>query len=210
MPPACRRSTPTSRSKRPSKPGSTATSTGSRTRATAWVGGFWNQLAESLSGETGQPLRAFRIHGLPPLARIAQEAEQAQRAYRPPPAVEEIRDLLGEGVFTVWAEPDADGDMRTAANLQATRIQTIVVRPRGDIAGRNVVQPLSVEVTEGETASNLFGASVELFGAVATFNSTAIRGIIEERDLEVLLITENQEFKCNLDDTRLKRGYSLR
>ena len=79
------------------------------------------------------------------------------------------------------------------------------LRPRGR---RNAVQPLSVELMDGETYSNLFGASVELVGVVATFDSDAVRAIIAERDLEVLLITAaRQEFKCNLDDTRLKRGY---
>ena len=93
--------------------------------------------------------------------------------------------------------------MRTAANLQATGIETIVVRPRGDSEGRRTVHPLSVDMMDGTTTANLFGASIELFGAVATFNSDDIRRIVEDADLEALVITLNGEFKCNLDDTRL-------
>ena len=98
--------------------------------------------------------------------------------------------------------------MRTAANLEATGIETIVVRPRGDNEGRQTVHPLSVETMDGTTTANLFGASIELFGAVATFNSDDIRRIVENADLEALVITRTGEFKCNLDDTRLKRGFN--
>ena len=63
--------------------------------------------------------------------------------------------------------------MRTAANLQATGIETVVVRPRGDGDGERTVQPLTVEMLDGTATQNLFGASIELFGAVATFDSDA-------------------------------------
>ena len=87
---------------------------------TANIGGFWNRLNEALSTDEGQPLRAFRIHGQPPLSRVAQEADFARRAYSGRPVPDDVRDLVGDDVFTVWAEPEASGDMRTAANLQAT------------------------------------------------------------------------------------------
>lgn len=174
---------------------------------TANIGGFWNALSEVLTNEEGQPLRAFRIHGQPPLSRVAQEADFARRAYSGRPTPDDVRDLVGDDIFTVWAEPEAEGDMRTAANLQATGIETIVVRRRGDSEGLDTVQPLNVELMDGTTTQNLFGASIELFGAVATFNSDAIRGIIADADLEALVITQGGEFKCNLDDTRLKRGF---
>ena len=175
---------------------------------TANIGGLWNRLSEALSTGEGQPLRAFRIHGQPPLSRVAQEADFARRAYTGKPSPNDVRDLVGDDVFTVWAEPEAVGDMRTAANLQATGIETIVVRPRGDNEGRQTVHPLSVETMDGTTTANLFGASIELFGAVATFNSDDIRRIVENTDLEALIITQTGEFKCNLDDTRLKRGFN--
>ena len=175
---------------------------------TANIGGFWNRLGEALSTGEGQPLRAFRIHGQPPLSRIAQEADFARRAYTGRLTPDDVRDLVGEDVFTVWAEPEATGDMRTAANLEATGIETIVVRPRGDSEGRWTVHPLTVETTDGTTTANLFGASIELFGAVATFDSDPIRRIVEDADLEALIITRTGEFKCNLDDTRLKRGFN--
>ena len=171
------------------------------------VGGFWNRLNETLNTAEGQPLRAWRIHGQPPLARIAQEADFARRRYTGRPNADDVRDLIGDDVFTIWAEPDTSADMRTAANLQATNIETVVIRPRGDSEGRRVVQPLSVEGTDGVVESNLFGASVQIFGVVATFSSDAVREIVAARDLEVLLIASGEEFKCNLDDTRLKRGY---
>ena len=176
----------------------------------ASIGGFFNRFAEALSIGEGQPLRSWRIHGQPPLARVAQEADFARRRYTGRPAASDVRDMLGDGVFTVWAEPDAGGDMRTAANLRATQVETVVVRARGDNEGRNVVQPLSVDITDGTSATNLFGSSVELFGVVATFPSDRIREIISENDLEVLLIVPDGEFKCNLDDTRLQRGYGMR
>ncbi len=174
----------------------------------ASIGGFWNRLNEALSTGEGQPLRRFRIHGQPPLSRVAQEADFARRAYTGKPTPNDVRDLIGNDVFTVWAEPEASGDMRTAANLQATGIETIVVRPRGDSDGAQTVHPLTVETTDGTTEANLFGAAIDLFGAVATFDSDAIRRIVERRDLEALVITRAGEFKCNLDDTRLKRGFN--
>ena len=171
----------------------------------ASVGGFWNKLADAAGGTTAAPLRQFRIHGQPPLARVAEEADFARRAYAPRPAPDDVRGMLVDDVFTIFARPDGGTDMRTAARLENTRIETVVVRPRGR---RDAVQALSVELMDGQTYSNLFGASVELVGVIATFDSDAIRAIIAERDLEVLLITAaRQEFKCNLDDTRLKRGY---
>ena len=175
----------------------------------ASVGGFFNKLSEAISNAEGQPLRAWRIHGQPPLARVAQEADFARRSYTPRPTPDDVRDLLKDDVFTIWAEPEAAGDMRTAANLQATNVETVVIRPRGDNDGRQVVQPLSVEVTDGTVTSNLFGASVQIFGVVATFSSDAVREILAQNDMEVLLITgSREEFKCNLDDTRLQRGYN--
>ena len=175
----------------------------------AEVGGLFNKLREGLTNAEGQPLRAWRIHGQPPLARVAQEADFSRRRYVPRPTPDDVRDLLGDDVFTIWAEPDAGRNMRTAINLRATNVETVVIRPRGDKDGRQVVQPLTVDVTDGTVTSNLFGASVQLFGVVATFSSDAVREIIAQEDLEVLLITgSGEEFKCNLDDSRLKRGYN--
>ena len=175
----------------------------------ASVGGFFNKLNEVLNSAEGQPLRAWQIHGQAPLARVAQEADFARRRYTSRPTPDDVRDLLQDDVFTIWAEPDTEGDMRTAQNLAVTNVETVVIRPRGDSDGRQVVQPLSVDVTDGTVASNLFGASVQVFGVVATFDSAAVREIIAQSDLEVLLITgSREEFKCNLDDTRLQRGYN--
>ena len=46
------------------------------------VGGLWNKLNEALNTDDGQPLRAWRIHGQPPLVRVAQEAEAQRQAAR--------------------------------------------------------------------------------------------------------------------------------
>ena len=71
----------------------------------ASVGGLWNKLGEALSNAEGQPLREWRIHGQPPLARIAQEADFARRRYADRPTPDDVRDLLGDDIFTIWAEP---------------------------------------------------------------------------------------------------------
>ena len=68
--------------------------------------------------------------------------------------------------------------------------------------------PLGVSLTlASETATNLFGASMELQGVVATFASADVQAIAARGDVEAILITTAGEFKCNLDDTRIKRGY---
>ena len=175
----------------------------------ASIGGFWNTFAEALTTAEGQPLREFRIYGSPPLARVAEEADFARRRYTGRPSADDVRHLLGDDIFTVYAEPNARGDMRTAANLAATSIETIVIRRRGDSDGRDVRQPLNIEMLDGTNTSNLFGANIEMFGAVGTFRSSDVRELIADSDLEVLLITGQGEFKCNLDDTRLKRGYRM-
>lgn len=107
--------------------------------------------------------------------------------------------------------------MRTAAALRA-RVETVVVRRRG-LHGGQTVQPLSVDYYDSETVQNIFGASVDIYGIVATFSSEAIREIAAEDDLEVLIIPardqragpeiQGDEFRCDLDDMRLKRGYGM-
>ena len=191
-------------------------------------GGFWNRQNRAVTAAKGQPLRVWRIHGQPPLSRVAQEADFARRRHSGRPVADDVSDLIADDVFTVWAEPGEDLPTwrpptpppstpvarrvlrRYNTDLQATNIETVLIRPRGDNEGRHVVQPLSVETTDGTVESNLFGASAQMFGVVATFSSDAVREIIAERDLEVLLIESGEEFKCNLDDTRLERGYDLR
>ena len=67
-------------------------------------------------------------------------------------------------------KPEAAGDMRTAANLEATGIGD----HRREAPGRQ----------RGKAD-----------GAVATFNSDDIRRIVENADLEALVITQTGEFK---------------
>lgn len=59
-----------------------------------------------------------------------------------------------------------------------------------------------------ESATNLFGTSMQLKGVVATFASEDEISIAENVDVEVILVTTGGEFKCNLDDTRILRGYN--
>ena len=46
-----------------------------------------------------------------------------------------------------------------------------------------------------------------MIGVIATFPSEAVYQIALRRDVEAVLITTSGEFRCNLDDTRLKRGF---
>ena len=69
----------------------------------------------------------------------------------------------------------------------------------------------AVDLTGGYQSSILPTDSAEdpqLEGVVATFASADVIAIAEGADVEVILITTGGEFKCNLDDTRIKRGYN--
>ena len=184
---------------------------------TADIGGFWNKLGEALSATRGaygsyHGIRRFTITGQPPLARVAHLAAAAQERYMPVPGADddEVQGVLADDVFTVWVLPNSGGSMVTAARLADTGVEHLVVRPRGDKEGRQTVQPLTIDVAGSDTASNLFGAAVELEGVVATFASKAVIDIARNADVEVVLITTGGEFKCNLDDTRILRGYGPR
>ena len=174
----------------------------------AKIGGFFRKLGESVSSGDNN-LRSFRITGQPPLARVAHAADAAKKQYRPVPtaADEEMRAIAQEDVFTVWVIPDAGGSMITASRLADIGVEHVVIRPRGDKEGRKTVQPLSIEFAGSDTAQNLFGGSVELDGFIATFASEDVRRIAKEADVETLVITTGGEFKCNLDDKRILRGY---
>lgn len=178
----------------------------------ASVGGFWNKLAEGLSagqGAGGQwhGIRQFQITGQSPMARVARYAAGVARRYEPTPQAtdDHIVGMISDDVFTVRVRPRTGGSMITASRLADTGVQHVVVRPRG---GGRAVQPLAIDVAGTETVSNLFGAAVELQGVVATFDSADVRAIAEDKDVEVVLVTTGGEFKCNLDDTRIMRGYN--
>ena len=105
--------------------------------------------------------------------------------------------MVSNDVFTVWIRPEARGSMVTAARLADTGVEHVVIRPRGDKEGRYTVQPLTLDIAEAESVTNLFGASVQLEGVVATFASADVIAIAEGADVEVILITTGGEFKCN-------------
>ena len=183
----------------------------------AEIGGFWNKLGEALTSQQGvggqwHGIRAFQIAGYAPLARVASYAEQSKARYEPTPEPtdDHIVGMLADDVFSVTIMPNSRGSMVTAARLADTGVQHVVVRPRGDKEGRETVQPLTVELSGSSTASNLFGSSVELHGVIATFPSADVIEIAEKADVEVILVTTAGEFKCNLDDTRILRGYDPR
>ena len=182
---------------------------------TADVGGFWNKLGEALTARQGafgqwHGIREFRITGQPPMSRVARYAADARRRYEPTPQAtdDHIVGMVSNDVFTVWIRPEARGSMVTAARLADTGVEHVVIRPRGDKDGRYTVQPRTLDIAETESVTNLFGASVQLEGVVATFASADVIAIAEDTDVEVILITTGGEFKCNLDDTRIKRGYN--
>ena len=182
---------------------------------TAEIGGFWNKLGEALTAQQGSfgqwhGIRKFRITGQPPMSRVARYAADARRRYEPAPQPtdDHIVGMVSDDVFTVWIQPDAAGSMVTAARLADTGVEHVVIRPRGDKEGRYTVQPLTLDVAGAESVTNLFGASVQLEGVVATFASADVIAIAEDTDIEVILVTTGGEFKCNLDDTRMKRGYN--
>ncbi len=181
----------------------------------AEIGGFWNKLGEVLTAEQGafgqwHGIRKFSITGQPPMARVADYAAGALKRYLPAPQStdENIVQMVSDDVFTVWIRPDSDGSMITAARLADTGVEHVVIRPRGDKEGRLTSQPLTLDVAGSESAANLFGASFELQGVVATFASADVQAIAKDNDIEVILITSGGEFKCNLDDTRILRGYN--
>ena len=180
----------------------------------ASVGGFWNKLNEALQSTQGADgsyhgVRRFRITGQPPLARVAWHAEQSKKQYRPMPLPDDeaVLDMVRDDIFTVWANPDTGGSMITAARLADTGVEHLVLRPRGDKDGRQAIQPIFIELAGEQTARNLFGATVELEGVVASFDSQEVIEIAKEADVEAVLITSAGEFKCNLDDNRILRGY---
>ncbi|MCY4658975.1 MAG: hypothetical protein OXF93_04065 [Acidobacteria bacterium] len=182
----------------------------------AEIGGFWNKVGEALTASQGvggqwHGIRSFRITGQPPMARVAHEAAAAKRQYRPVPLAtdDHVLAIASADVFTVWVQPNTGGSMITASRLADTGVEHIVIRPRGDKEGRRTVQPVGIDVTGSETISNLFGASVDLTGVVATFASRDVIEIAQDADVEVVLVTTAGEFKCNLDDTRILRGYGL-
>ncbi len=181
-------------------------------------GGFWGRaigagvagaLDQAPSGQYNE-VREYRITGQPPMARVAEYANGASRRYQPVPEAGDdgIAAIIADDVFTVWADPETDGNMIAAAQLAETGVEHMVIRRRGDNEGETMVQPLSLELASERTVSNLFGSSVELQGIVATFASADVRAIAERGDVEAILITTAGEFKCNLDDTRIKRGYN--
>ena len=117
--------------------------------------------------------------------------------------------MLQEDVFTVVIEPNDSGNMRAAIRLADTGVQHVVLRPRGDDDRAKAVQPIAVDVFGSTTVSNLFGSSVELVGAVATFASADVILVAQQADVEAILLTTSGEYRCNLDDTRILRGYTL-
>ena len=200
---------------RPSISARATASTASSIPATPTIGGFWNKLAEAATARQGafgqyHGIRRFRITGQPPMARVAEYAADLRKRYEPTPEAtdDHIVGMVSEDAFTVWIRPRSAGSMVTAARLADTGVEHVVIRPRGDNEGRQTVQPLTIDVAGSSTVGNLFGASVELTGVVATFASADVIAIAEDADVEVILITTGGEFKCNLDDTRILRGYN--
>lgn len=179
-----------------------------RHHCNAEIGGLWNRVAESLA-TGGAPYRSFLVVGQPPLARVAWEVETAAAQYRPRPDASELARIVKDDVFTVLAFPDTGGNMITAQWLERAGVQHMVIRRRGDKRGLDTVPPTYFGHGGSERVSNLFGATAELQAVMATFDSQEVIRLSERADIEVLLLTAAGEFKCNLDGTRIRRGYRV-
>ena len=172
---------------------------------TARAGGFGRRLFEAAVNVSSVDIW---ITGQPPLARAAAyAAAEAESNYRPVPAADDPLwlEILADDLFTVHVVPGADGDWRMAQWLAGGGIEHVVIRPRDDDAGQQAVQAIAVKA--GASLRALFGPSVQPQGAVAVFTSADVLAIAERADVQVVVITTTGEFRCNLDDTRLLRGF---
>ena len=71
-------------------------------------------------------------------------------------------------------------------------IEYIVLRPRGDDDDQSIVHPVSLENR---------GVAI-----TAQFAGADVRRIVADADVDVLVITPEGEFRCNLDDRRIPHG----
>ena len=126
----------------------------------------------------------IRVTGEPPLARLAEHARELRRTYRPLPEPDDpaVLEIIGHDLFQVRAWDYVKG------------IEYIVIRPRGDDDERSIVHPVMLE-DRGSAMT-------------AHFVSEHVRRIVADDDVEVIVVTPSGEFRCNLDDRRIRRGFN--
>ena len=157
----------------------------------------WKRITESLAGS-----RSFTVVGRSPLVQAARRAARARRRYQPQP---DFSSLLAENVFTIRVSPDHDWNMRTAARLSSTRIETVVLRAKKE---QEVLQPLSVRRLPSQELTNLGGAVVPLRETVARFDGSEVRDLARRTKwVEVVVVTPGTEFRCSLRGKLILRGY---
>ena len=126
----------------------------------------------------------IRVTGQPPLARVAGHARQLRRLYKPLPEPDsaDVATLIGKDLFEVRVLDYMKG------------IEYIVIRRRGGDDEQAIAHPVSLEV--GDSAM------------VAQFASDDVKRIAEDDDVEVILLTPSDQFRCNLDDRKIRRGFN--
>ena len=140
------------------------------------------------------------------LARVTLEARAAAEKLLPEPPIEDMRLMETERLFVVSISPVAL-NMTGAALLKD--IEHVVLRPRGDGKNEHVVQPREVTAAETMTYENLFGASYNATGVLATFDSTPVLEMAQRKDVEVVIITSGGQRKCNIDDKKIRRQFGI-
>ena len=139
------------------------------------------------------------------LFRVAMEAHVTSQRLLPAPTVDEMR-ALEQDLVVVSVSPLAL--TMTGARL-LNHIDHVVLRARGDKSNRTVVQPLEVATQDTHTYENLFGASVEASGVLATFEAAPVLEIARLRDVEVLIMTTGGQRKCHVDDKKVRRQFNI-
>ena len=125
----------------------------------------------------------IRVRGQPPLACVAGHALQLRRLRKPLPEPDsaDAAAMIGRDLFEIRAPDCMKG------------IEFIVTGPRGGDDEQAVALPVSLEV--GDSAM------------VAQFAKDDVKRIAEDTEVEVVVVTASGEFRCNLDDRKIRRGF---
>lgn len=167
--------------------------------------GFGERLGANLVGgahHTGGYRVTFTSH----YGQIALAVKDSERNYMPAPAPDDISDDLREPVLSLWIEPLGDTNRTDSTIDLSASINHVVIRPEDREEG--VIQPIEFS-TEPVTFQNLLGAEFVSTRALATFPADSALEASLERDLEVVLITEAGERRCNVDNDRIFRMFHL-
>ena len=125
----------------------------------------------------------IRVTGQPPLARVAGHARQLRRLHKPLPEPDsaDVAAMIGRDLFEIRVLDYMKG------------IEFIVIGPRGGDDEQAVALPVALEV--GDSAM------------VAQFAKDDVKRIAEDAEVEVVVVTASGEFRCNLDDRKIRCGF---